>query len=377
MILFSPWAASATQVLLQQAPEQGLQPRSVVDEQGVLHLIYFKGDPKAGDIFYVRRMPGATDFSKPLQVNSRPHDAMAAGSIRGGQMAIDAKGRVHVAWNGSAPPFRLAEGMEMSYARLEPGTKNFETQRTLLHGPDGLDGGATVAADAQNHVWVSFSVSPPGNNKGEGGRAVFVARSSDGGKNFERERRATQDESGACGCCGMGSVTDKAGNLFIWYRAATGSSSLDTNFLSRDSSLLVSRDLGNTFKRARLQGWKLDTCPMSSASLLLNPDGVRVAWETKDQIYFSQVSNGRISMPEAAPGSGIGRKHPAQAINAKGETLLVWTEGTGWNRGGKLVWQLYGKDGKTLGGLGGGAAIPAWDLPSAYAQANGDFSVLY
>ncbi len=374
MILFSPWAASATQVLLQQAPEQGLQPRSVVDDQGVLHLIYFKGDPKAGDIFYVRRMPGAADFSTPLQVNSRPHDAMAAGSIRGGQMAVDAKGRVHVAWNGSTPSTKVKEGMDMSYARLEPGAKAFEKQLSLLHGSEGLDGGAAVAADAYNHVRVSFSISPPGNHKGEAGRAVFVARSNAGGKTFEKERQATQDPSGACGCCGMGSTFDKAGYLYIWYRAATGNT-------QRDSTLLVSRDLGQNFQRLPLQAWNLNSCPMSSVSLLPNADGIRAAWETEGQIYFSQVTHTLLSpsasKPQAAPGSGNGRKHPAQAINAKGETLLVWTEGTGWNRGGKLVWQLYGKDGKARGGLGSGAAFPAFDLPSVYAQANGDFSVLY
>jgi hypothetical protein len=34
-------------------------------------------------------------------VNSQPESAIAAGTIRGAQLAIGKAGRVHVAWNGS------------------------------------------------------------------------------------------------------------------------------------------------------------------------------------------------------------------------------------------------------------------------------------
>ena len=32
-----------------------------------------------------------------------------------------------------------------------------------------------------------------------------------------------------------------------------------------------------------------------------------------------------------------GRKHPVVAGNARGETILAWTEGVGWNRGGSVA----------------------------------------
>jgi hypothetical protein len=43
-----------------------------LDERGVLHLIYFTGEPQGGDIFYVRRDAGKTEFTSPLRVNSKP-----------------------------------------------------------------------------------------------------------------------------------------------------------------------------------------------------------------------------------------------------------------------------------------------------------------
>ena len=43
-------------------PNGGIQPQAVVDDAGVVHLIYFNGDPAGGDLFYVRSKPGTTGF---------------------------------------------------------------------------------------------------------------------------------------------------------------------------------------------------------------------------------------------------------------------------------------------------------------------------
>jgi hypothetical protein len=71
-----------------------------VDSKGVVHLIYYKGEADSGDIFYVRQKPGEDTFSSPIPVNSRPGSAIAAGTIRGAQLAVGKNGRVHVAWDG-------------------------------------------------------------------------------------------------------------------------------------------------------------------------------------------------------------------------------------------------------------------------------------
>src|SRR5216117_989090 len=81
-------AADSDRVALLRTPDGGIQPQAAVDSQGVVHLIYYKGDAGAGDIFYVRRQANDTEFSKPIPVNSQSGSAMAAGSIRGAQLAI-------------------------------------------------------------------------------------------------------------------------------------------------------------------------------------------------------------------------------------------------------------------------------------------------
>src|SRR5262249_11864129 len=84
-----------------KTPGGGIQPQAVVDARSVLHLLYFRGEAAAGDLFYVRREPGKTEFTAPIKVNSQAGSAIATGTIRGGQLAVGKNGRVHIAWNGS------------------------------------------------------------------------------------------------------------------------------------------------------------------------------------------------------------------------------------------------------------------------------------
>src|SRR5258708_673343 len=91
---------AAPKVSLVRTPDSGIQPQAAVDAQGTVHLIYYKGDSGAGDIFYVRQSAAAEEFSKPIRVNSQTGSAIAAGSIRGAQLAVGKNGRVHVAWDG-------------------------------------------------------------------------------------------------------------------------------------------------------------------------------------------------------------------------------------------------------------------------------------
>jgi len=87
------------------------------------------------------------------------------------------------------------------YTRLNDAGTEFEPERNLITYAYGLDGGSSVAADPQGNVYVIWHAPQLGNTNGEAGRAVFVARSNDEGKTFQRESLATSDSTGACGCC--------------------------------------------------------------------------------------------------------------------------------------------------------------------------------
>src|SRR5262245_66358436 len=127
-----------------------------MDAKGTLHLIYFKGEPGAGDIYYVRREAGQERFSDPLRVNSQPRSAVAIGTIRGGQISLGKGGRVHVAWNGSgaALPKNPFGAAPMLCTRSTDDRAAFEPQRNLMRRHSALDGGGTVAADGTGGVCV-------------------------------------------------------------------------------------------------------------------------------------------------------------------------------------------------------------------------------
>src|SRR5262245_27033938 len=88
-------------VALVRVPHGGIQPEAALDAYGTLHLLYFAGESRGGDLFYVRSTDYGQTFSTPVRVNSQPGSAIATGTIRGGQLAVGRGGRVHVVWNGS------------------------------------------------------------------------------------------------------------------------------------------------------------------------------------------------------------------------------------------------------------------------------------
>jgi hypothetical protein len=209
----------------------------------------------------------------------------------------------------------------------------------------------------------------PGDTNEEAGREVFVARSVDDGKTFAPERLATQKPTGACGCCGMKAFADVEGNVFALYRGAW-------EMTNRNEILLMSRDHGESFEVLYEHPWKIGSCPMSSASLSESKAGVLAAAETHERVFFVRVdiTSRKMSPPVSPETKG---KHPVVIANSDGEILLVWTEGTGWAKGGAVAWQLYKPEGQPTSERGRVEGVPVWSLATAYAKPGGDFVILY
>jgi hypothetical protein len=352
-----------------------LQPQAALDASGILHVLYFSGPPAAGDVFYVRSLNGGSTFFDPIRVNSQPVSAIATGTIRGAQLAVGNGGRVHVAWNGSSKaepsgsinPDSGKRGAPMLYTRLDDTGAAFEPQRNLMLHSFGLDGGGSIAADPAGNVYVAWhgiGESEAAGKEGEARRAVWLTRSEDDGRSFAPERKAWSNPTGACGCCGMKIFADPAGNVTALYRSATES-------VHRDIYMLRSEDRGRTFQGKLLDRWEINACPMSSMDIAANTVETVAAWENAGQIWWTRIGGTRA----AAPGEGKGRKHPRIAINGSGEVLLVWTEGTGWQKGGSLAWQLYDRGGQPAGDPAHLPGLPAWSFAAAAALPDGNFVI--
>jgi hypothetical protein len=369
----SPGGDAPKNIAIVRVPDRGIQPQTAVDAKGIVHVLYYKGDPANGDLYYARAEDGA-HFKDAVRVNSEPGSAIAIGNIRGGHLALGKNGRVHVAWNGSqkALPKAPGDAHPMLYTRLDDAGKAFEPQRNLIQSANAvLDGGGSVAADGAGKVYVFWHSPAPG-KKGENNRRVWVAVSTDDGKTFAPEKSATDEPTGACGCCGMRAFADSKGTVYALYRGAKTQE-------QRDMYLLSSAGIGKGFVVEDIHPWSINACPMSSEAFAEGAGVVVFAWETKGQVYFSHINlaTGNRSDPIAAPGTGQGRKHPAVAVNARGEILLAWTEGMGWNRGGALAWQVFDKDGTPTQEQGRADGVPVWSLVAAFARPDGRFAILY
>ena len=364
----TPPATPAIHLL--RTPNNGIQPQTVLERDGVLHMIYFTGDASAGEIEYVRRPPGGKDFSQPIRVNSQPASAVAIGAVRGPQMAVGRNGRAYVIWFGpQAHSGEGTESMPVFFSRLNDSGTAFEPQRNLMQYAKGGDGGISVAADMRGNVYGVWHAM--GEQAGEDHRRVYLAHSTDDGRTFSREVAISPAALGACGCCGMRSFADQNGTLYVLFRAAAQS-------IHRDIRLLISRDHGDTFRVENVAPWNVNACPMSTAYLTEGGQRVVAAWETEGEVYFDQIDPGplKLSPPISAPAAGINRKHPAVAASANRQ-LLVWTEGTGWSKGGSLGWQFFDNSGKPIGAAGHAPGLPVWGLPSAFADDQGNFTIVY
>jgi hypothetical protein len=359
-----------------RVPNGGIQPQIAVDDQGVLHMVYFSGEAAHGDLYYVRSGDIGATFSLPIKVNSHPGSAIATGNIRGAHVASGRQGRVYVAWNGTYEldrPEVKEPWMKhpMLFARLNDAGTGFEPERNLIRAAYGLDGGGAIAAGKMGDVYVFWHAPAPG-TEGEGNRRIWVARSSNDGETFAPEKPASDQPTGACGCCGMSAFADSSNNVYALYRSAT-------EIVHRDIYLLYSHDRGDTFHGTDISQWNIGACTMSMENLSESPAGILAAWETMGNILYGVInpSTGRMSAPIAMPGEAKGRKYPSVAGNSRGQTLVAWAEGMKWGKGGSVAWQVFDKNGERQGSVGREDGVAPWGLVAAFARPDGGFTVIY
>lgn len=364
---------------MRRVPDGGIQPEAAIDSRGVLHLLYFAGEAAGGDLFYVRSNDLGATFSTPIRVNSQPGSAIATGTIRGGQLALGRNGRIHVAWNGSdralprgvVNPDLKKPGAPFLYARSTADGTGFEPQRNLNLHVYSLDGGGSIAADGAGHVYAAWHGNKEGGPRGEDQRQVWLVRSQDDGATFAEAGPAWDTPTGTCSCCQTRLLATSTSGLALLFRSAA-------NLTNRDIYLLTSHDNGRSFGGSRVHPWSINACPMTSMSLAAAGGRVMAAWETAGQVYWGVVdANGAVPAPLAAPGAGEGRKHPRLAASKKSESMLVWTERTGWARGGSIAWQVFDGTGRPSGPIGSAPSLPVWSFASAVARPDGGFVVLY
>jgi hypothetical protein len=348
-----------TKVKLIKTPNEGIQPKVIVDDSGTVHLVYYKGDAQSGNIYYTRK-DSSGNFSSPMRINSVPDSSVAMGTIRGAQFAVDKHNRIHVVWNGSrnTKP-ENHHGPPMFYARLKEDGSVFEKQR-IISGDWPVDGGGAVAVDATDRVFIFWHSGKEG--AGDANRNIYARISTDQGTRFGSETVISPKGAGVCGCCAMQATVDSRDNVYVVYRTAR-------NGKQRDINLLMSQDGGANFSDEILDKWALEACPMSSMSFCETDKNMLVGWETEQQVRFLPIDLDRLKTGAVTNPSDKAKsmKHPAFASSPEGDVLWVWAEGTGWKQGGTVAWQLYDSSGKSAGRVNRSSAeVAMWSFLAAY-----------
>ena len=101
------------------------------------------------------------------------------------------------------------------------------------------------------------------------------------------------------------------------------------------------------------------------------------AWETAGQVQYRRIGADGEGGGRMAPGSERARRHPSLAVNIRGEVLLAWTEGTAWQRGGAVAWQVFDRTDNATTEFGKAAGVPVWGLVAGYARRDGGFTIVY
>lgn len=376
LLLFVSVAVANAQVRIEVTPDSGLQPRLVNDEQGGLHLLYFKKRLKArsareGHLYYREFSHEEKRFGDPVRVSSEAYNLQTF-SIARASMAVDGDGRVHVVWY-------LPRDNQYYYARSDKGRQMFEAQRSMVATfSEGIDAGADIAAMGPNValVWGAGDLS----NEKE--RTVYMRISTDNGKTFGPESPVGDPDLGACACCSLAAEFTGGDHLAIAYRSAIGGTGRHMQILNLSSNQ-------NKFSNAdvlraeyepmqKMREWTMSACPLSTNDIVRSQEGKSwMAFETEARTIY-KLLGADIAVSAGEPAKATRQKNPAIAVNSRGEKLVAWGEAISHSKGGELQVRLVDSNNKQIGVSGlEKIIIPDYSFPAAGSLITGEFIVLF
>jgi hypothetical protein len=163
-----------------------------------------------------------------------------------------------------------------------------------------------------------------------GKSTVFMTRSTDGGKTWMPNVRATAGE--ACPCCRTAMASSKDGTLYLaWRQVFPGN--------VRDVVVARSNDRGATWGepvRAHADNWVFDGCPHAGPSLQVDDAGrLHVAWWTGKRggagVWYAHSDDGARTFSAPTPLGVAEFSRPAHvqlALGGQGRLIAAWDDGT-------------------------------------------------
>lgn len=354
----------AEQMRVEKVPEGGVQPQVAVDGGGRVHLVYLLGEAARGcDVRYTIRRNDLGSWEPSRTVNSEARSAVAMGTIRGARLAVGLGGSVHVVWNGR-PANGKGTNSPLLYARLDPVDTVFSQQADLLAGTEALDGGADISTDGEGRVSIVWH-GQRRTGTGESFRLIFARHSTDDGRTFGPLIALNEKEPGVCACCSLSARILQDGTLGVLFRGASQPDQRGMIWLTQPPSGPASLQ--------RLDEWKVNACPMSSAAILVMKQPL-LAWENAGRITlarppFNLNETYSLDLPHA--------RHPALAQNKAGQILVACASDSGWAKAGQIEWRLLDASlKKVITSSATRTDLPVWSFPATFALPDDSFILL-
>ena len=372
MILFLVCSSiTLAEIIIQPTPDQGIQPRLTVDNNGDVHLLYFKKRinrpaSREGNLYYSSYDQKTGQFTLPVKVSSSAF-SMQTFSIARASMAITEDGRVHAFWY-------YPRSSEMIYSRSNPERTVFETQRSMVSTfQEGIDAGGDIASIGSSValVWGAGKLTE------EHQRTMFARFSDDYGKTFGEEVIVSNPDLGACACCSLATDYKGSSDLIIGYRSAIDGIGRHMQVLTLENT---NKGITGAYYKEmnELQEWEASFCPLSTNDIERSGEQRWLVFETHNRIIKMELTSQNQASAVGPPFTETRQKNPALAINQVGEQLVVWGEAISHSRGGRLNMKLFHKDGSNAEyGFTENIMITDYSFPAAAALTNNDFLVLH
>lgn len=213
-------------------------------------------------------------WSGPITVNARAEAVSADGENRP-KLAFGPRGALYVAW--THPTSARFTG-DVRLARSEDGGRTWSAPVNVHRDAQRITHRfESMIVDGEGTLWVAW-IDKRDAGRGdpaEGGAAVYTARSADGGRHWEGDRKLAPS---SCECCRIALALDRDGRpLALWRHVFPGS--------ERDHALARLDDPEpRAYRRATFDRWSVEACPHHGPGLAVAPDG------TLHSVWFDQVA---------------------------------------------------------------------------------------
>lgn len=285
-----------------------------VDVRGRLWLAW-----SANGAVSVGRWDAARRTVGDAVVVDRPGAMLDTGADARVQIAVDARGRVLLAWS----VFKDRQWhAEVRLARSSDDGAHFSAPRVLDAASPGQRF-AVLQADRDGGIFIAWVDKRPAPDApaGSPGASLAYAWTRDGGATFEREVRVPGP---GCECCRLAVSTGRDGRPLVMARRIFG-------VRERDHGVFEVQPDGRpgAVQRVSRDRWEIDGCPHHGPALAAADGVVHAAWFTQGQarqgLFYARSDDGGHSFQAPQPVGDVRHAPGRPQLLAQGRQVwLVW-----------------------------------------------------